>query len=571
MSDPLKKLGANVIVPPSIGVEDALTSVSGAEQRVRTRESIEIRVDASLINPPNSRLELAFEVRALLKKGATGPLAEALAKGGAINEPLLALIDRWFPNVLKVDPLEAAKKIRTLPPAELEALLAAPLTARPDEVLAAAQKNKKAAAIVDRGRAILTKLALSTDEKERAFLSQLRCSSASIGRLAEALDAKTPAAFLAKIRGASEARIAEMLNFVETDRVFRKAMQADVLKDSWSLDQVIDRSAVLVGGSRTAVEEDFARAKRALLDAGVPEAEKWLYAGAHVTDGGTTHSRDLPFSAMDRVPYAIEQALEAKVRALGLTFAHKSFGIRALDALFETRDSPRAAALFASTVFEFCAGPRGPNETRTQYLQRLLRDVSVDDARAVLLRDYQADSPAMLAELGEMKSMLVEIEATEREAEHAIALLRRELDAGVLPLPIAAKRAIEKHMLATNPKEGCGYLVSDGAAMFFYPIKNVAKSVGYHAVQDQEDLERVNTFLRSSGWFVLGQVHSHPGMRALPSSGDFDEMRPSVALAPGRRMIIAGIDAATKAIELCSFESGIDGQVIREDRIDVLR
>jgi hypothetical protein len=561
---------------------EGITKVRGA-QYVAPLEQVEspvsekpsspdvVRIDAKLLNPPNVRFELAYEVRQALS--ADPSFAKLLARGAALNEPLLALSDALFPGVLRPDPKDVAAAIRALPAEKLRETFAGveTQTQRLDALLMAGPKDQQTAAIVDRGRAILAKLASSSGEKERAFLEEIAASSGAMGLLAEALDAKTTSSFLSKLKGASAVRLEQMVAFLRTDHLYRSMMQSmsPDRKDSCLSDQV-ERSAAfmtstfgvpparaheLASADRTKAEELLSGVLgklRAEFGAVVETAlaavnvEGTLAPAAHVSQGGVIATRNAPFSATDRVPIAERQLREEISRVLGeaLLLALPSDEKKLLRAL-DLPDSPRARRILASAMFEHYGTPEK------------------------LLADYQVDPKKWLEELSDLKTVLTDIEATEREAERAIRHRAKQLDAGLLVLPKETKAALEASMIAASPKEGLGYLLSDGEAVIFHPIQNDAKDAGFHGVQNADDLAKMNLFLEASGWFVLAQAHSHPNMRALYSPGDLQEMAGSVALAPGRRTVIAGV--SDRRVELMSFASGHDGQVIGEDRIDVRR
>lgn len=574
--DGISKVRGAIVAP----LEQPVSSGASSTEEQRPLGQDLVRVDAKLLNPPNVRLELAYEVRqALGSLGSGSPqdklLAGILAKGSVLNAPLLALSDALFPGVLRPEPSEVAQAIRGLPQDQLKAAFAEVevQTQRLDALLLSGPKDQRAAGIVDRGRSILAKLAFG-GSKERAFLDQISASSAGMGRLAEALDAKTAPAFLSKLRGASAGRLEQMVGFLETDRTYRSMMQsmAPDLRDSSPKDQV-ERSASFMtntfGVPKARAEElallDQSKASSALDDVRVSLVAQYgsavvdsafaavpvnalLAPSAHVTQGGVIATRTAPFSAVDRVPVAEKALREEITRQLGeslLAGLSESADGKKLARLFDLPDSPRAKRILAGMMFEHYGSAEK------------------------LLADHRADPKAWSEEIADLKAVLSDIEATEREAERANRTRRAQLDGGVLVLPREAQRALESHMIAASPKEGLGYLLSDGEAVVFHPIGNDAKDAGFHGVQNEADLAKMNLFLEASGWFVLAQAHSHPNMRALYSPGDLAEMSGIVALAPGRRTVIAGVTA--NKVELMSFSSGYDGQVLGEDRIDAPR
>lgn len=80
--------------------------------------------------------------------------------------------------------------------------------------------------------------------------------------------------------------------------------------------------------------------------------------------------------------------------------------------------------------------------------------------------------------------------------------------------------AIDRHARESWPRECCGLLIGDGAAIAAaWPSRNIARRAGRYLVDPRDHVAAIRV-ARAAGRTVIGAYHSHVSAPPLPSARD---------------------------------------------------
>lgn len=238
---------------------------------------------------------------------------------------------------------------------------------------------------------------------------------------------------------------------------------------------------------------------------------------------------------------------------------------------------PRSAAVRQGTVALLERyGPPGEGKAseRLGALAQWARGEGALDAVVDgLVAECQRDGIEVVAqELAGHVDALAQASIAARQTVRETEALERNLGANELGLEPGVVADMKSAMAEAFPFEGMGYLVYDGAAHRFLPVRNLlhGTDMGHSmGVVHPEDVEHVDRLVQAFGLDIRAKVHSHPDESPLFSEGDLEGARGEVALFPGFRTVIVGVTPKDEGFDfdVASFSSGADGFVRGEDRL----
>lgn len=188
------------------------------------------------------------------------------------------------------------------------------------------------------------------------------------------------------------------------------------------------------------------------------------------------------------------------------------------------------------------------------------------------------DETGFIDELREHWTSRERMEAAARAERVRLSSLEVELDRGRLVLERSLALEVERHMSASFPDEGAGYLATDGVELRFLPIRNIlaGSALGPSmALFDERELAHLHWLIEKIGLSLVAKVHSHPHASPVFSDADMESTRRLQALEPSFRTVIVGMDGSSRsgggvrAFRWGSFVGGVDGQVRSEDTVEI--